>query len=30
VCRKALEMAVWTDPKQIDAVRKAGLAPLFE
>ncbi|MDI6450410.1 S-methyl-5'-thioadenosine phosphorylase [Anaerobaca lacustris] len=29
-CRKALEMAVWTDPKQIDAARKVGLAPLFE
>lgn len=28
-CRKALEMAVWTDPKQIDAARKVGLAPLF-
>jgi len=29
-CRKALEMAVWTDPKQIDAARREQLAPLFE
>jgi len=29
-CRKSLEMAVWTDPKQIDAARKEQLAPLFE
>jgi len=29
-CRKSLEMAVWTDPKQIDAARREQLAPLFE
>lgn len=29
-CRKALEMAVWTDPKQIDVARREQLAPLFE
>ena len=29
-CRKSLELAVWTDPKQIDADRKAKLAVLFE
>ncbi len=29
-CRKSLELAVWTDPKQIDAARKEQLAPLFE
>jgi 5'-methylthioadenosine phosphorylase len=29
-CREALEMAVWTDPKQIDIARREQLAPLFE
>lgn len=29
-CRRSLELAVWTDPKQIDAARKEQLAPLFE
>jgi len=29
-CRKSLELAVWTDPKQIDATRKRELSPLFE
>jgi len=29
-CRKSLELAVWTDPKQIDAGRKEQLAVLFE
>jgi 5'-methylthioadenosine phosphorylase len=29
-CRKSLEMAVWTDPKQIDAARREQLTPLFE
>lgn len=29
-CRKSLEMAVWTDPKQIDPARREQLAPLFE
>jgi 5'-methylthioadenosine phosphorylase len=29
-CRKSLELAVWTDPKQIEAGRKEKLAVLFE
>jgi len=29
-CRQSLELAVWTDPKQIDAKRKESLAVLFE
>ncbi len=29
-CRKSLELAVWTDPKQIDPVRREQLSPLFE
>ena len=29
-CRKSLELAVWTDPKRIDASRKEKLAVLFE
>jgi 5'-methylthioadenosine phosphorylase len=29
-CRKSLELAVWSDPKQIDAGRKQKLAVLFE
>jgi 5'-methylthioadenosine phosphorylase len=29
-CRQSLELAVWTDPKQIDPVRKTELAVLFE
>ncbi len=29
-CRKALEMAAWTDPKQIDVARREQLARLFE
>lgn len=29
-CRKSLELAVWTDPKQIEAARKEKLAVLFE
>ena len=29
-CRKSLELAVWTNPKQIDPDRKGQLAPLFE
>jgi 5'-methylthioadenosine phosphorylase len=29
-CRKSLELAVWTDPKQIDPVRKKELAVLFD
>ena len=29
-CRKSLELAVWTDPKQIETGRKDELAVLFE
>ncbi len=29
-CRKSLELAVWTNPKQLDTARKEQLAPLFE
>ena len=29
-CRKSLELAVWTDPKQIETSRKEELAVLFE
>jgi 5'-methylthioadenosine phosphorylase len=29
-CRKSLELAVWTDPKAIDADLKESLQPLFE
>ena len=29
-CRKSLELAVWTDPRHIDAGRKEELAVLFE
>ena len=29
-CRQSLELAVWSDPKQIDAGRKQKLAVLFE
>ncbi len=29
-CRKSLELAVWTNPKQIDPDRREQLAPLFE
>lgn len=29
-CRRSLELAVWTDPKQIDTARREQLAPLFE
>lgn len=29
-CRTSLELAVWTDPKQIEAARKEKLAVLFE
>jgi 5'-methylthioadenosine phosphorylase len=29
-CRKSLELAVWTDPKQIAPARREQLAPLFE
>jgi 5'-methylthioadenosine phosphorylase len=29
-CRKSLELAVWTDPKQIDPVRQQELTALFE
>jgi len=29
-CRKSLELAVWTDPKEIDAAKKKQLEVLFE
>jgi hypothetical protein len=29
-CRKSLELAVWTDAKQIDPARKKELAVLFQ